>query len=74
MKDQIEVEQPRSTSNSLTSCKEMTIVCFGSLADISERIRDVRFTHSGHAHHRHQRPLSANSGHGSQHDGAIGYL
>jgi hypothetical protein len=25
MKDQIEVEQPRSTSNSLTSCREMTI-------------------------------------------------
>src|SRR6476660_8133094 len=39
-------------------------VCFGSLADISERIRDVRFTpRSRHAHRRHQCLLSAISGH-----------
>ena len=41
-----------------------TLVCYGSLADISERIRDVRFTpKSGHAQRQHQRPLSAISGH-----------
>jgi hypothetical protein len=44
MKDQIEVEQSRSTSNSLTSCREMAIVCFGSLADMTTRSRHVRFT------------------------------
>ena len=38
-------------------------VRYGSLADISERIRDVRFTpESGHADRQHRRPLSANSG------------
>ena len=35
----------------------------GSLADISERIRDVRFTpDSGHAERKHRRPLCAISG------------
>ena len=39
-------------------------VRFGSLADIGERTRDVRFTpESGHADRQHRRPLSANSGH-----------
>jgi hypothetical protein len=39
-------------------------VRFGSLADISERIRHVRFTpRSGHAHRRHQCLRSATSGH-----------
>ena len=38
-------------------------VCFGSLADIRERIRDVRFTpRSRHAHRRHQCLLRATSG------------
>jgi predicted metal-binding membrane protein len=38
-------------------------VAFGSLADISERTRDVRFTpESGHAERQHRRPLSAISG------------
>ena len=38
-------------------------VRFGSLADISERIRDVRFTpDSGHAERKHRRPLCAISG------------
>jgi hypothetical protein len=38
-------------------------VRFGSLADISERTGDVRFTpESGHAERQHRRPLSANSG------------
>src|SRR5262249_34189725 len=37
---------------------------FGSLADIREWIRDVRFTpESGHAQSRHRCLLSANSGH-----------
>ena len=37
-------------------------VCFGSLADISERIGDVRFSpESGHAERQHLRPLSARS-------------
>src|SRR6476620_6906825 len=40
-------------------------VRFGSLADISERTKDVRFTpESGHAELQHRRPLSAISGHG----------
>ena len=35
----------------------------GSVADISERIRDVHFTpESGHAERQHRRPLSAKSG------------
>ena len=35
-----------------------------SLADISERTRDVRFTpESGNAERQHRRPLSASSGH-----------
>ena len=39
-------------------------VCFGSLADISERIRDVRFTpKSRRLHLRYRCLLSANSGH-----------
>src|SRR5512141_885499 len=39
-------------------------VRFGSLADISERIRDVRFTpESGHAERQHRGPLCAISGH-----------
>ena len=39
-------------------------VRFGSLADVSERTRDVRFTsESGHAERQHRRPLSAKSGH-----------
>ena len=38
-------------------------VRYGSLADISERTRDVRFTpESGHTERQHRRPLSANSG------------
>jgi len=38
-------------------------LCFGSLADISERTTHVRFTsESGHAERQHRRPLSANSG------------
>ena len=38
-------------------------VRYGSLADIGERIRDVRFTpESGHDQRQHRRPLSANSG------------
>jgi hypothetical protein len=41
-----------------------TEVRFGSLADISERTKDVRFTpESGHAERQHRRPLSAISGH-----------
>jgi hypothetical protein len=37
---------------------------YGSLADISERIRDVRFTlESGHPPGQRQCPLSANSRH-----------
>jgi hypothetical protein len=41
-------------------------VRFGSLADIRERTRDVRFIpKSGHAHRRHQCLLSAISGHKS---------
>ena len=39
-------------------------VRYGSLADISERTRDVRFTpESGHDERQHRRPLSAKSGH-----------
>ena len=39
-------------------------VRFGSLADISERTKDVRFTpQSGHAERQHRRPLCAISGH-----------
>ena len=39
-------------------------VCYGSLADISERIGDVRFSpESGRAERQQRRPLSANSGH-----------
>ena len=39
-------------------------VRYGSLADISERIKDVRFTpESGHVERQHRRPLSAISGH-----------
>src|SRR6478752_2050720 len=39
-------------------------VRLGSLADISERTRDVRFTpESGHAELQHRRPLSARSRH-----------
>ena len=42
-------------------------VCFGSLADIRARNRDVRFTpRSGHALRPHQCLLSANSGSSSQ--------
>jgi len=38
-------------------------VRYGSLADIGSQIRHVRFTpKSGHVQHRHQCPLSANSG------------
>jgi hypothetical protein len=41
-----------------------TYVRYGSLADIRERIRDVRFTpNNGHAQRRHRCLLSANSGH-----------
>jgi len=41
-------------------------VRYGSLADISQRIRNVRFTlNSGHAPPDHQCPLSARSGHRS---------
>ena len=45
--------------------KPMTLsdVRYGSLADISERTRDVRFTpESGHAQRQHRCPLSAKSG------------
>ena len=39
-------------------------VCLGSLADIRERTRGVRFTpESGHAERHQRRPLSAISGH-----------
>ena len=39
-------------------------VRFGSLADISERIGDVRFSpESGHAERQQRRPLIASSGH-----------
>jgi len=41
-------------------------VRYGSLADIIQRIRNVRFTlNSGHAPPDHQCPLSARSGHRS---------
>jgi len=41
-------------------------VRYGSLADISQRFRNVRFTlNSGHAPPDHQCPLSARSGHRS---------
>ena len=41
-------------------------VRFGSLADIGERISDVRFTpRSRHTQRRHRCPLSAKSGHAS---------
>jgi hypothetical protein len=39
-------------------------VRFGSLADVGQPIRDVRFApESGHTHRQHKCPLSANSGH-----------
>ena len=42
-------------------------VRFGSLADISQHIRDVRFTlKSGHAQRRHRCLLSAISGHSAR--------
>jgi len=42
-------------------------VRFGSLADIRERSRDVRFTlRSGHAHRRHQCLLCAINGRGGK--------
>jgi hypothetical protein len=50
-------------------------VRFGSLADIARRIQDVCFTlKSGHAHHRHRRPLSANSGRQIWNIGFIGQV
>ena len=43
----------------LTVCRHAKYnVRFGSLADIGQPIRDVRFTpESGHAHRRHRRPV-----------------
>jgi hypothetical protein len=39
-------------------------VRFGSLADVGQPIRDVRFApESGHTHRQHKCPLSAKSGH-----------
>ena len=50
-----------------SSPKQRQKVRFGSLADISERIRNVRFTPgSGHAERQQRRPLSAISGHSMQ--------
>ena len=49
----------KSQANDVST--EESYVRFGSLADISERTRDVRFTpESGHAERQHRRPLSAN--------------
>ena len=52
----------KSQANDVST--EESYVRFGSLADISERTRDVRFTpESGHAERQHRRPLSAISRH-----------
>ena len=47
-------------ASSLGAALPIRHVRYGSLADISERTRDVRFTpESGHAERQHRRPLSA---------------
>ena len=51
-------------SRSFARKVDVANVRFGSIADISERIRDVRFApESGHVHRRHRGLLSAISGH-----------
>jgi hypothetical protein len=46
----------KSQANDVST--EESYVRFGSLADVSERTRDVRFTpESGHAERQHRRPL-----------------
>ena len=62
---QLVAELPQSLKNATASKYfGLSNVRYGSLADISERTRDVRFTpESGHAERQHQCPLSANSRH-----------
>jgi hypothetical protein len=51
-------------SRSFARKVDVANVRFGSIADISERIRDVRFApESGHVQRRHRGLLSAISGH-----------
>ena len=62
-----ESESPRVRVGGVRStfpCKVKDDFCFGSLADLSQPIPDVRFTpESRHAERRNQCPLSAKSGH-----------
>jgi hypothetical protein len=56
-----ESHRPRGA---MTGAEGAVDVCFGSLADIRERIRDVRFgPRSGHVQRRDRCLLSATSGH-----------
>ena len=62
---QLVAELPQSLKNATASKYfGLSNVRYGSLADIGERFRDVRFTpKSGHAHRRHRCLLCAKSGH-----------
>jgi hypothetical protein len=55
---------PKSSMIFSTACSADSNVCYGSLADITTRLRHVRFTpDSGHSSERVGCPKSAISGH-----------